>query len=78
MEKPSNLRIGVWDSTPHTRQARAHKLHELMHLIEGSVTLQSPDGTDLAVNTDDSVFVPQVAPCAWKSTAYVRKFYAVK
>lgn len=74
----SNLRIGIWDSTPYERHGRPHKLHELMNLIEGSVTLTAPDGTSVTVNTGDSVFVPQGAPCAWKSTRYVRKIYAVK
>lgn len=74
----SDLRVGVWDSTPYERQGRAHKLNELMHLIEGSVILLGPEGTRLTVNTGDTVFVPQGASCAWKSTGYVRKFYAVK
>jgi uncharacterized cupin superfamily protein len=74
----TNLRVGVWDSTPYERHGRAHKLNELMYLIEGSVTLQAPDGTSMTINTGDSVFVAQGAPCAWKSTGYVRKVYAVK
>ena len=78
VEEATNLRIGVWDSTPYTRRARPHKLHELMHLLEGSVTLQAADGTDLTVNTGDTVFVPLDAPCAWKSSVYVRKLYVVK
>jgi uncharacterized cupin superfamily protein len=78
VEEATNLRIGVWDSTPYTRGARPHLLHELMHLIEGSVTLQLADGIDLTVNTGDTVFVPRGAPCAWKSSVYVRKFYVVK
>jgi uncharacterized cupin superfamily protein len=78
VEEATDLRIGVWDSTPYTRRARPHKLHELMHLIEGSVTLQTADGSNLVVNTGDTVFVPKDAPCAWKSNVYVRKFYAVK
>ncbi|WP_237883453.1 cupin domain-containing protein [Pseudomonas sp. PGPR40] len=78
VEEPTNLRIGVWDSTPYTRGARPHLLHELMHLIEGSVTLQLADGIDLKVNTGDTVFVPRGAPCAWHSSIYVRKFYVVK
>jgi uncharacterized cupin superfamily protein len=77
-DSTTDLRVGVWDSTPYERHGRAHKLNELMHLIEGSVTLLAPDGTSLTVNTGDSVFVPQGAPCAWKSTRYVRKVYAVK
>lgn len=73
----SSLRIGVWDSTPYTRGGRPHKVHELMHLIEGQVLLTGADGTGLQVNTGDSVFVPQGAPCAWQSIGYVRKYYAV-
>ncbi|UZE20206.1 cupin domain-containing protein [Pseudomonas sp. B21-054] len=78
VEEATNLRIGVWDSTPYTRRSRPHKLHELMHLLEGSVTLQAADGSDLTVNTGDTVFVPLNAPCAWQSSVYVRKVYVVK
>ncbi|KMT57145.1 cupin domain-containing protein [Pseudomonas fildesensis] len=74
----TELRIGIWDSTPYARHARAHKLHELMHLLEGSVTLQDSEGVEVTVNTGDTVFVAKGAPCAWKSTVYVRKVYAVK
>jgi uncharacterized cupin superfamily protein len=78
VEEATNLRIGIWDSTPYSRRSRPHKLHELMHLLEGSVTLQTADGTDLIVSTGDTVFVPLHAPCAWKSVVYVRKVYVVK
>ena len=78
VDSASNLLVGVWDSTPYTRRSRPHKVHELMHLIEGSVTLHSPEGESLQVNAGDSVFVPLGAACAWESTVYVRKFYAVK
>lgn len=78
IQESTNLNIGVWDSTPYTRRGRPHKLHELMHLIEGRVTLQAADGSELEVNTGDTVFVPKGVPCAWKSTVYVRKFYVVK
>ncbi|MFW9270282.1 cupin domain-containing protein [Pseudomonas sp. NR3] len=78
VEQATNLRIGIWDSTPYTRKSRPHKLHELMHLLEGSVTLQLADGTELIVGTGDTVFVPLEAPCAWKSSVYVRKVYVVR
>ncbi len=74
----TELRVGIWDSTPYARHGRPHKLHELMYLIEGSMTLQDADGVDLTVNTGDTVFVAKGAPCAWNSTVYVRKVYAVK
>ncbi|MBK5410832.1 DUF861 domain-containing protein [Pseudomonas sp. TH34] len=74
----TELRAGVWDSTPYTRLGRPHKLNELMHLIEGSVTLQDVTGSDVTINTGDTVFVAKGAPCAWSSSIYVRKVYAVK
>jgi uncharacterized cupin superfamily protein len=73
----SNLLIGVWDSTPYRRHARPHKVHELMHLLEGRVTLRLSDATEMQVNTGDTVFVPQGTPCAWESSVYVRKLYVV-
>ncbi|SCX77963.1 cupin domain-containing protein [Pseudomonas sp. NFACC37-1] len=78
VEDATNLRIGIWDSTPYVRKARPHTMHELMHLIEGRIILQIADGSELAVNTGDTVFVPRGAPCAWKSSVYVRKFYVCK
>ncbi|BBP64473.1 MULTISPECIES: cupin domain-containing protein [Pseudomonas] len=78
VEEATDLRVGLWDSTPYTRGSRPHKLHELMHLLEGSVTLQVADGRELLVGTGDTVFVPLNAPCAWKSLVYVRKVYVVR
>ncbi len=74
----TQLRIGIWDSTPYARHGRPHKLHELMHLLEGSVTLQDDAGSAVTVNPGDTVFVAHGAPCAWTSSVYVRKVYAVK
>lgn len=74
----TELRVGIWDSTPYARHARPHKLHELMYLIEGSMTLQDAEGVDTEVNPGDTVFVAKGAPCAWRGTVYVRKVYAVK
>ena len=77
-DETTELRVGIWDSTPYARHGRPHKLHELMYLIEGSVTLTSGDGGAVTVNPGDTVFVPKGAPCAWSSSVYVRKVYAVK
>ncbi|EIK94443.1 hypothetical protein PMM47T1_22103 [Pseudomonas sp. M47T1] len=70
------LRVGVWDSTPYERRSRGHLCHELMYVTEGEVTLRLGDG-ERVVNAGDTVFVPKDADCAWVSTVYVRKFYAV-
>ena len=72
------FKVGIWDSTPYQRLGRAHRLHELMHLLEGSVTLADEAGVEVTVNAGDTVFVAKGAFCAWTSSVYVRKVYAVK
>jgi uncharacterized cupin superfamily protein len=76
-DSASPLRTGVWDSTPYVRNSRPQRVNELMHLIEGRVTLTEDNGNVVQVNTGDTVFVPQGTPCAWTSTGYVRKIYTV-
>ncbi|MCY1291650.1 hypothetical protein D9M69_439370 [compost metagenome] len=78
IEDPTNVRVGIWDSTPYTRHGRPHKLHELMHLIEGRIILRDANGIELVVNTGDTIYVPRGAHCAWQSDIYVRKIYVVK
>jgi uncharacterized cupin superfamily protein len=77
-EEASNLRAGIWDSTPYARISRPHKLSEVMHILEGSVDLTSEDGTVFTVGQGDTVLVPQGAPCAWDSRVPVAKFYVVQ
>jgi uncharacterized cupin superfamily protein len=73
----STLRVGVWDSTPYARKARPQPVHELMHLLEGEVSLQVENGPSVTATAGDTLFVAKGAPCAWTSTVYVRKLYAV-
>lgn len=76
-DSSSVLRVGVWDSTPYARLPRPHPVHELMHVLEGEVELRQEGEPALIVRRGDSVFVPQGVPCAWTSTVFVRKYYAV-
>jgi uncharacterized cupin superfamily protein len=77
-DEVTQFKVGIWDSTPYQRHGRAHRLHELMHLLEGSVTLADDLGGEVTVNPGDTVFVVKGAFCAWTSSVYVRKVYAVK
>lgn len=69
--------MGVWDSTPYRRKAIPFPRHELMHLLEGSVTLSSPDGWQETYRAGDTFFVPMGANVEWLSTEYVRKYYCI-
>jgi uncharacterized cupin superfamily protein len=69
--------VGVWDSTPYRRKAVPFPRHELMHLLEGSVTLSDPNGWSETYRAGETFFVPMGANVEWLSTGYVRKYYCI-
>ena len=75
---PSGMRAGVWDvSTPCERTFVPHRVHELMCVLEGSVTLTHASGTTVTFGPGDAIFVPRAAPYAWKNHERVVKYYVV-
>lgn len=74
----SGMRAGVWDvTTPCERRFVPHRVHELMHFIEGAVILTHESGERLDLAAGDTVFIPRGAPYAWKSEPAVVKYYVV-
>jgi uncharacterized cupin superfamily protein len=74
----SGFRAGVWDaSTPCERRFVPHRIHELMYLLEGEVTLTHEHEGPSQFRALDVLFVPQGAPYAWKNERKVVKFYSV-
>ncbi len=71
------MQVGVWDSTPFETPAVPFPRNELMHLLEGEVTLTDGAGQAQTFRAGDTVYVPQGAPRGWKSSGYVRKLYAI-
>ncbi|MBI2253200.1 MAG: DUF861 domain-containing protein [Proteobacteria bacterium] len=69
--------MGVWDSTPYRRKAIPFPRHELMHLLEGSVTLATPEGWRETYKAGDTFFVPMGANVEWHNTEYVKKYYCI-
>lgn len=70
------LSAGVWSATPYTRKAVASARHELMHVIEGEMTLSDGNGREETFVTGDTCFVPKGATAGWSSVAPVRKLFA--
>jgi len=71
------MTVGQWQSTPFERAPGPFPRHELMHLLEGSVTLTDGDGVEHHFSAGDTLFVPRGAVCGWKSSETVRKFYCI-
>ncbi len=71
------MNVGVWDSAPFESEIRPHPHHELVRLLEGSVTITEGDGASQMFKAGDTFYVPQGAVCGWKSTGSVTKLYAI-
>jgi uncharacterized cupin superfamily protein len=67
---------GTWDSTPYHRRAMPYRHIELMHLLEGSVTLEDASGS-VTFSKGDVFLAARGAQCAWLSQVHVKKVYAI-
>lgn len=66
---------GTWDSTPYHRRPMRYRHIELMHVLEGAVTLQDASGS-ATFSKGDVVLAARGAECAWISEVHVKKVYA--
>jgi len=69
--------VGVWDSTPYHRKTIDFPRHELMHILEGEVTLTEEGQPPQTFKAGDTFFVPLGTRCDWKTTGYLRKIYCI-
>lgn len=77
-DSATGYRAGTWDSTPYCRIIRAHRVNELMHLLDGNARFEAPDGSALTAGAGDVLFVPKGAEVGWDSPNRVAKFYVVQ
>jgi len=67
--------VGLWDTTDmHTRPLPFGR-NELMHLLEGEVTLTNGDGERHTFHAGQTFLVPKGISYQWDSKGYVRKVY---
>lgn len=73
-----SLLSGVWECAPAREEyPDGYPVHEMMHVIFGSVTLTHPDGTSETFRPGDTFFIPKGSPCTWENTETLRKFYMI-
>ena len=68
---------GVWDCTAFTAKMGPYGEDEFMLLLEGSVTMVMPDGSEVTVNEGEAFVIPKGLECQWKQPGYVRKFFMI-
>lgn len=66
---------GTWDSTPYHRRPMVFRHIELMHLLEGAVTLEDSAGS-ATFSRGATLLCARGAECAWTSEVHVKKIYA--
>jgi len=69
--------VGIWDSTPYHRKTINFPRYELMHILEGEVTITEEGFAPQTFKAGDSFFVPMGARADWHSTRYIRKIYCI-
>lgn len=68
---------GVWDCTAQTAPLSAYEVDEFMYLLEGSVIMVMPDGTEVEVKAHEAFVIPKGLQCQWKQPGYVRKIFMI-
>lgn len=69
------LTTGVWSATPYRRAAVPFPRHELMYVVDGTVTLNDDAGRAETFVAGETCFVPKGAVVGWSSDAPVRKLF---
>ena len=76
-DETGQFTVGVWETTGYHRKLINFTRHELMHLLEGSVTFTDDKGKPQTFKAGDTFFVPLGTPNAWKSEGTLRKIYCI-
>ena len=67
--------VGTWQSSAFHRKPETIARHELMHIIEGAVTLPDGNGGTQRFTAGDTLMAPLGAIYEWDSAEPVRKLY---
>lgn len=69
--------VGLWSTTAYERKVIPFPRHELMHILEGAVTLHDGQGREETFKAGDTLFVPKGALMGWKCSVDVKKIYCI-
>jgi uncharacterized cupin superfamily protein len=69
--------VGVWHTTACQGKLVTSQCHELMHIIEGAVTLTDENGLSQNFEKGDTLLVPLGVRNSWQSEGTLRKVYCI-
>ena len=71
------IMTGVWECAPCKEEIAAYPVHEMMTVLDGSVTVTDAGGHAETYVRGDTFFIPKDTPCTWEITKKLRKFYMI-
>lgn len=69
------LTAGVWESEPLTWETDGYPADETCVVIEGTIVLRYPDGSEDAYGPGEAFSIGRGTPLTWHQDDRVRKFY---
>lgn len=71
-----NMTVGLWESTEADYGMLISKVHKLVHVKEGDLTILEPDGKQHQIAANSCFFIPKGTECQWKIKKYLKIYYA--
>lgn len=73
----TGLMCGVWHCTPMTGAMGPWSTNEVMIIIDGAVTIDHADGSQLEIKAGDAFFIPKGTVCSWRQEVPLKKFFVI-
>lgn len=77
VDTTGQLTVGVWETTPYHRRPVPFPRYELMHVLEGGVTVRGADGAGETYGPGDTFFIARGMVGDFEVTQGLRKIYGI-
>lgn len=76
-DEATDYSVGIWECTAFVDQPGPYPVDEFMLLLDGSVQMLMPDGTQVTVNAGEAFVIPKGLDCQWTMSGTVRKIFMI-
>jgi len=78
LDQGGGMTSGVWESEPFTWSTDAYPVDETCVVVEGTIVLRYPDGTEDRFGPGDAFALRRGTALTWHQDDRVRKFYVTR
>lgn len=76
-DESTDFSVGVWECTAFVDKPGPYPVDEFMFLLEGTVEMVMPDGTQITVPPGEAFIIPKGLDCQWKMPDTVLKIFMI-